>query len=83
MATATFEVQAKVQPSWIISARADLLWFTVGGAAFAYLFWALWRFTHVPLILLVAIWAVVFDETHGFATLLLAKPCGLNLKLHH
>ena len=69
MATATVDVQARVQPSWIVSARADLLWFTVGGAAFAYLFWALWRFTHVPLILLVAIWAVVFDETHGFATI--------------
>ena len=69
MATATVDVQARVQPSWIVSARADLLWFTVGGAASAYLFWALWRFTHVPLILLVAIWAVVFDETHGFATI--------------
>jgi len=69
MATATVDVQARVRPSWIVSARADLLWFTVGGAAFAYLFWALWRFTHVPLILLVAIWAVVFDETHGFATI--------------
>ena len=59
----------EVRPGWIVSARADFLWFTVGGAASAYIFWALWRFTHVPLILLVAIWAVVFDETHGFATI--------------
>ena len=38
-----------------------------GGSAYA--FWALWRFTHVPLLLLVAVWAIVFDETHGFATI--------------
>ena len=41
----------------------------MGGAASAYAFWALWRFTHVPLLLLVAVWAIVFDETHGFATI--------------
>ena len=69
MATATLGVEQRVPPSWIVSARADVLWFTVGGAASAYIFWALWRFTHVPLMLLVAIWAVVFDETHGFATI--------------
>jgi hypothetical protein len=69
MATAVMGVQERARPVWIVSARADLFWFTAGGAAFAYLFWALWRFTHVPLILLVAVWAVVFDETHGFATI--------------
>ncbi len=69
MATATVGVQVKAEPGWIVSPRADLLWFTVGGAASAYIFWALWRFMHVPLLLLVAIWAFVFDETHGFATI--------------
>ena len=71
MATAVLDVPEKVQTKsqWIVSPRVDFLWFTVGGAASAYIFWALWRFTHVPLILLVAIWAVVFDETHGFATI--------------
>jgi len=69
MATTVLEVQEKNFPAWIVSARADLFWFTVGGAGFAYLFWAIWRFTHVPLIALVAVWAVVFDETHGFATI--------------
>ena len=69
MATTTANVQAGVQPSWIVSERADLLWFTLGGAAAAYAFWALWRVAHVPLLLLVAVWAVVFDETHGFATI--------------
>ena len=71
MATTTIATRAQTlaKPGWIISQRTDLLWFTAGGAASAYIFWALWRFTHVPLLLLVAIWAVVFDETHGFATI--------------
>jgi hypothetical protein len=68
-ATATAAIPATQKAHWIISARADLLWFTVGGVASAYIFWALWRFAHAPLILLVAIWALVFDETHGFATI--------------
>jgi hypothetical protein len=67
--TSTLDIQARPRMLWIISERTDLLWFTLGGAAAAYLFWALWRFAHVPLLLLVAIWAIVFDETHGFATI--------------
>jgi hypothetical protein len=69
MATATLDVQTSTPSKWIISGRADLLWFTVGGAASAYAFWGLWRFVHMPLLLLVAVWAIVFDETHGFATI--------------
>ena len=69
MATAAVEVPLRTRSNWIISGRADLLWFTVGGAASAYAFWALWKFAHVPLLLLVAVWAIVFDETHGFATI--------------
>ncbi len=69
MATATLNIRTRPQSSWIVSERADLLWFTLGGASAGYLFWALWRFTHVPLLLLVGIWAIVFDETHGFATI--------------
>ncbi len=69
MATSALGVQARPGSSWIISDRTDLLWFTVGGAAAGYAFWALWRYSQVPLLLLVAIWAVVFDETHGFATI--------------
>ena len=67
-ATATFEVSSRRKAQWIVSAQADLLWFTLGGAAASYIFWVLWRL-HVPLLLLVAIWAIVFDETHGFATI--------------
>ncbi len=69
MAANTLQVEAQPQTSWIVSERTDLLWFTVGGVAAAYAFWALWRFAQVPLLLLVAIWAIVFDETHGFATI--------------
>jgi hypothetical protein len=69
VATAVLDVQAKTETGWIISPRADLLWFTLGGAAAGYAFWALWRYAHVPLLLLVAVWAIVFDETHGFATI--------------
>jgi len=70
MATTALEVPATARrASWIVSVRTDLLWFTLGGAATGYAFWALWKFAHVPLLLLVAIWAIVFDETHGFATI--------------
>src|SRR5438094_2134597 len=69
MASTAVEVSARTQPSWIVSGRVDLAWFTLGGAAVAYAFWALWRFAHAPLLRLVAVWAVVFDETHGFATI--------------
>ena len=69
MATTAIAVEQISRPGWIVSSRTDLLWFTLGGVASAYAFWALWRFTHVPLLLLVAIWAIIFDETHGFATI--------------
>ena len=69
MATAALEPHTRTPAKWIISGKTDLLWFTAGGVAAAYLFWALWRFLHAPLLLLVAIWAIVFDETHGFATI--------------
>ena len=59
MATAVATVQSRQRPGWIVSERTDLLWFSLGGACVAYVFWALWRFAHVPLLLLVAIWAVV------------------------
>lgn len=52
---------------WIINAPEDLVWF-IGSAAAGYAFWALWHYTHIPLAWLVAVWAVFFDETHGYAT---------------
>ncbi len=67
--TKELSAQSRTKTGWIITARTDTFWFTLGGASAAYAFWALWRFAHVPLLLLVAIWAIVFDETHGFATI--------------
>lgn len=78
MATATVDVKApRRNTNWIISGKTDLFWFSAGGVAAAYLFWAIWAFAgayghnvqHVVLLALVAIWAMVFDETHGFATI--------------
>jgi hypothetical protein len=80
MATTTVQAPARTRTAaaaWIVSARADLLWFTLGGAAAGYLFWAIWHFSatygastqHGVLLVLVAVWAVGFDETHGFATI--------------
>lgn len=63
------QARAKLPTRWIISSKTDLAWFTLGGVAASYLFWALWRYTSIPLLLLVAIWGIVFDETHGFATI--------------
>jgi len=76
-AEASLPARAETKTPWIISERVDLLWFTLGGAAAAYLFWAVWRtagaygptFQHGVLLALVAVWALVFDETHGFATI--------------
>lgn len=58
---------APSHPRWIVSACDDLVWF-IGSAAAGYLFWALWRYSQIPLAWLVAAWAVIFDETHGYAT---------------
>jgi len=60
-------VWASKRPAWIISAPEDSIWF-IGSAIAGYVFWALWRYPHVPLAWLVAVWAVIFDETHGYAT---------------
>jgi hypothetical protein len=60
---------ATTKPRWIISSKTDLAWFTLGGVSASYIFWAVWRYSGIPLILLVAIWGIVFDETHGFATI--------------
>jgi hypothetical protein len=79
MATAAVQVQPQIstKAKWIISERTDILWFTMGGAAAAYAFWAIWKFAagygasvqHAVLLGLVAVWAILFDETHGFATI--------------
>ncbi|MGH9356016.1 MAG: hypothetical protein ACRD10_07795, partial [Terriglobia bacterium] len=64
MATAAAPLALKHPARWIVSSKTDLAWFTLGGVAASYAFWALWRFSHIPLLLLVAVWGIVFDETH-------------------
>jgi hypothetical protein len=55
-------------PKWIISARGDLFWF-IGSALFGYAVLLLYGVGHVPLAIIIPIWAIIFDETHNFATI--------------
>src|SRR6266436_7105632 len=52
---------------WIISAREDLIWF-VGSVASSYALLVLYVTGIVPLILMVAGWAILIDAPHVFGT---------------
>ena len=52
---------------WIISAREDLVWF-IGSVAASYALFALYVWGWVPLVPMVAAWAVLVDAPHVFAT---------------
>ena len=52
---------------WIISAREDLAWF-VGSVASSYLLFALYVGGVLPLVPMVAAWAILVDAPHVFAT---------------
>src|SRR5437764_8026818 len=52
---------------WLISARADLIWF-IGSVASSYLLFALYVTGLVPLLPLVLVWAVLIDAPHVFGT---------------
>lgn len=52
---------------WIISARDDLLWF-IGSVASSYALLALYVSGLVPLIPMVAAWAILIDAPHVFGT---------------
>ncbi|HZS48718.1 MAG TPA: hypothetical protein VFC63_26840 [Blastocatellia bacterium] len=56
------------QPKWIMTRNKDLFWF-IGSAGFGYAFLLLYSVAHVSLAILIPIWAIVFDETHNFATI--------------
>ena len=71
MAT-TVEVIERVQPRavsvrWIISARDDLLWL-IGSAASSYLLLILYVKGILPLVPMVALWAILIDAPHVFGT---------------
>ncbi len=53
---------------WIIGARDDLVWI-IGSVASSYLLYALYVGGVVPLLPMVALWAVLIDAPHVFATL--------------
>jgi hypothetical protein len=53
---------------WIISAREDLIWF-IGSVASSYLLLVLYATGVLPLIPMVAGWAILIDAPHVFGTL--------------
>lgn len=71
MAT-TAEVIERVQPRaislrWIISARADLVWL-IGSVLSSYLLLVLYVKGWLPLVPMVALWAILIDAPHVFGT---------------
>jgi hypothetical protein len=56
-----------VSVRWLISAREDLVWF-IGSVAASYALFALYVWGWVPLVPMVAAWAILVDAPHVFAT---------------
>src|SRR5215213_1236755 len=56
-----------VSVRWLISAREDLVWF-IGSVVTSYALFALYVWGLVPLVPMVAAWAVLVDAPHVFAT---------------
>jgi len=72
MSSATDTITAQIRPRaislrWIISAREDLLWF-IGSVASSYVLLVLYVTGVVPLIPMVAGWAILIDAPHVFGT---------------
>ncbi len=72
MATATDTLAVKstsraISLRWIISAREDLVWF-IGSVASSYLLLILYVTGVLPLIPMVAGWAILIDAPHVFGT---------------
>ena len=71
MATATqaiSETHARaISVRWIISARDDLIWF-IGSVASSYLLLLLYVKGFIPLVPMVALWAILIDAPHVFGT---------------
>src|SRR5215472_2881208 len=62
------KTEAMAGPKWIMSRNKDLFWF-IGSSGFGFVLLLLYGVGHVSLLVLIPIWAVVFDETHNFATI--------------
>src|SRR6185295_423489 len=70
-ATETIKEQSRagaISLRWIISAREDLVWF-IGSVAASYLLLVLYVTGVLPLIPMVAGWAILIDAPHVFGTL--------------
>src|SRR5437763_703707 len=72
MAAATETIQSSTRPRaislrWIISARDDLVWF-IGSVASSYALLILYVAGVLPLIPMVALWAILIDAPHVFGT---------------
>src|SRR5712691_9694656 len=70
MATAEVFLQSRAQVlslRWIISARDDLVWF-IGSVASSYALLILYVAGVLPLIPMVALWAILIDAPHVFGT---------------
>ena len=70
MATAEVFPQSRAQAislRWIISARDDLVWF-IGSVASSYVLLVLYVSGILPLIPMVALWAILIDAPHVFGT---------------
>src|ERR671918_1066345 len=61
-------VAGAISLRWIIGARDDLIWF-IGSVVSSYLLLALYVGGLVPLLPMVALWAILIDAPHVFATL--------------
>ena len=59
--------ESAISLRWIISAREDLVWF-IGSAASSYLLLGLYVTGILPLIPMVAGWAILIDAPHVFGT---------------
>src|SRR5438132_9951804 len=72
MSSATDIITAQIRPRaislrWIINAREDLLWF-IGSVASSYALLILYVTGAVPLLPMVAAWAILIDAPHVFGT---------------
>jgi hypothetical protein len=63
----TKPVESAISLRWIISAHDDLIWF-IGSVVSSYLLLALYVRGIVPLIPMVAFWAILIDAPHVFGT---------------
>jgi hypothetical protein len=66
--TAAGERAGALSVRWIIGAREDLVWF-IGSVATSYALYALYVGGLVPLVPMVAAWAILVDAPHVFGTL--------------